>query len=452
MYGENRIRELLRAALAASSADQTEAVIQTEDSSLTRFANSAIHQNVAERNASLTVRAVLGRKIGSARTNVLDPAEIRRTVRLACEAARVQPENPKFHSLPGPSAPPRAIAGLCVPATASFTARQRAEAVKVVCGLATRHGARAYGALSTGTAEYGVANSLGVACYAQASDADINTIVMTGTGSGYAQAAARDVRDIDFRRLAGRAVRKAVDSQHPVELGPGRYDVVLEHPAVDELLGFVSGGFSALAVQEQRSFLCGKIGKRVFSPAVTICDDAYDRRGFAFPFDLEGVPKQRVPLVVGGIARGVVHNSYTANIEKTRSTGHALNEYGNSPAADNVVMKGGDSSLAKMIGSTGRGIYVTRFNYCNIIDQMSAEVTGMTRDGTFLIEKGRITRPVRNLRFTESVVRALARVDAVSREVRLITSGGGYGRRFAVGSLVPALKIKGFNFTGVTEF
>lgn len=452
MYGEDRIRELLRAALSASPADQTEAVIRAEDSALTRFANSAIHQNVAERNASMTVRAVFGRRVGSAATNILDAAGIRRAVRHACENARVQPENPDFHSLPEPSPPARRIAGLYVPATAALTARQRAEAVKTICGLATRHGARAYGAFSAGTAEYGVANSLGVACYARTSDADINTIVMTATGSGYAQAAARDVREIDCRRLAARAVKKAVDSQHSVALPPGRYDVVLEPPAVDELLGFVSGGFSALALQEGHSFLCGKLGKRVLSPAVTINDDAADRRGYAFPFDLEGTPKQRVALIDHGIARGVVHNSYTANKEKRRSTGHGYPDFGNSPGVFNLVMQGGESSLAKMVASTGRGVLVTRFNYCNLIDPMRVEVTGMTRDGTFLIENGKVARPVLNLRFTESVVKALSNVAAVSRRVELVTLGGGYGHRFAAGSLVPALLIRDFNFTGATEF
>ena len=451
MSGEGPVCDLLRLALRWSPADQTEAVIHAEESFLTRFAESSIHQNVAQRNAVLTVRAVFGRKVGSASTNILDRDEVRRTVRHACEIARAQPDNPDFISLPGPTAI-RSAAGIYVPRTAAYTAAQRAEAAGAVCALAARHGARAYGALSTGTIEVGVANSLGVMRYARASDADINTIAMTETGSGYAQAAARDVRDIDFRRLAARAVRKALESQHPAELAPGRYDVVLEHPAVDELVGFLAGGFSALAVQERRSFLCGRFGKRVVSEAVTIGDDAFDRRGFAFPFDFEGVGKQRVRLIANGIACGVVHNSFTAHREKQTSSGHGFPEHGNSPVTANLVMRGGDSSLARMVAATERGVYVTRFNYCNIIDPMRVEVTGMTRDGTFLIEGGRITKPVRNLRFTESVVRALSRVDAVSRDVRLITSGGGYGRRFAAGSLVPALKIKGFNFTGVTEF
>lgn len=452
MHGESTIRDLLSKALRASPADQTEAVIQAEDSYLTRFANSSIHQNVAQRNATLTVRAVFGRKVGSAATNILGGDQIRRTVRQACEAAKAQPDNPDFSSLPAPAAPGRRIPGLYSPETAEYSARQRAAAVKNICDLATRHGAKAYGAFSTGTAELGVANSLGVVCYARATDADINVIAMTETGSGYAQGAARDVAGIALKQIAARAVKKAVDSQHPAPLAPGRYTVVLEPPAVDEMIGFLNSGFSALSVQEGHSFLCGKLGKPVVSDAVTITDDAYDRRGFAFPFDFEGVPKQRVALIEKGVAMGVVHNSFTAHKEKRPSTGHGYPEYGNSPIPINLVMKGGDSSLAKMVASTERGIYVTRFNYCNIIDPITVEVTGMTRDGTFLIEDGKIVKPVKNLRFTESVVKVLSNVAAISRDAALVSQSGGYGHRFAMGTLVPALKIEQFNFTGTTEY
>ncbi|HTY08976.1 MAG TPA: TldD/PmbA family protein [Candidatus Edwardsbacteria bacterium] len=450
MHGESRITALLRQALRASTAGQTEVMITAEDSFLTRFANSAVHQNVAERNATLSVRAVDGTKIGAASTNILSDEAVRRTVKQACAIAKVQRDNPDFVSLPRPVKATLKAPRLFYAGTANCSARQRAAGAKIVCDLADRHGAQAYGAFSTGTAEIGIANSLGVTQYACCTDAYVNTIAMTATGAGYAQGAARDVGALDLRAIAAHAVRKAVDSQRPAALRPGRYEVVLEPTAVATFLEFLAGGFSALAVQEGHSFMGLNMGKRIVHPSVTIGDDAYSASGLAFPFDFEGLPRQRVTLIDRGVARAVVHNSYTANKEKTQSTGHGTGSF--FPYPMNLTMRGGDSSLKKMVASVGRGVYVTRFNYCNIIDPMKVEITGMTRDGTFLIEDGKITKPVRNLRFTESVLKALSNVTAISRDVTLVSEGNSYGSRFAAGVVVPALQVEDFNFTGTTEF
>ena len=450
MYGESKIKALLTQALRASPADQTEVLITAEDSYLTRFANSAVHQNVAERNATLSVRAVFGTRIGAASTNILSPEALRRTVKQACAIARLQRDNPEFVSLPRPVKATVKAPRLYYTGTAQYSARQRAEGAKLICDLADRHGAQAYGAFSTGAVEIGIANSLGVMQYACCSDAFISAIAMTGTGAGYAQGTARDIRELNLKRIAAHAVKKAVDSQHPAAVQPGRCDVVLEPTAVATFLQFLAGGFSALSVQEGHSFMGLSMGKRIMHPSVTIGDDAYDSRGLAFPFDFEGIPRQRVTLIDRGVARAVVHNSFTANKEKAQSTGHSAGSF--FPYPMNLAMQGGGSSLRKMVASTGRGIYVTRFNYCNIIDPMKVEITGMTRDGTFLIEDGKVTKPVKNLRFTESVLKALSSVEAISKDVTLVSEGDNYGSRFATGVRVPALKISGFNFTGATEF
>jgi predicted Zn-dependent protease len=371
-------------------------------------------------------------------------------VKQACAIAKVQHPNPDFVSLPEPVKaalkPPR----LYYPRTAQCTATQRAVGAKLICDRADRHGAKAYGAFSTGAVEIGIANSLGVLQYALCSDAFVSVIAMTESGAGYAQGAARDFGTLDLKKIAAHAVKKAVDSQHPMSLEPGRYDVVLEPTAVATFLQFLAGGFSALAVQEGHSFMGLHMGQRLVDPSVTISDDAYNARGLAFPFDFEGIPRQRLALIDRGVARAVVHNSFTANKEKVQSTGHSAGSF--FPYPMNLAMKGGDSSLQKMVASTERGVYVTRFNYCNIIDPMKVEITGMTRDGTFLIENGKLSKPVKNLRFTESVLKALSNVAAISKDVTLVSEGEGYGHRFATGELVPALKIRGFNFTGATEF
>jgi predicted Zn-dependent protease len=453
MYGEDKIKSLLKEALKASPADQTEVLISAEDSYLTRFANSYIHQNVGERNCSLTVRAVFGRKIGIASTNILGREEIRRTVKQACAIARIQKDNPEFVSLPRPVQDKSKPLNLYIRRTAEYSARQRALAVKKICDQANKFGAKAYGAFSTGVVELGIANSLGILQYNISTDANINTVVMTPTGSGYGQGASRDAGKIDIQGIAESAVQKAVDSQNPTELEPGSYTVVMEDMAVLTLLEFMNfAGFSAMAAQEEHSFIANNLDKQIVGQAVTISDNPFNKNGFAFPFDFEGVSKQKVVLIDKGVARSVVYDSYTANKQGRSNTGHALPAPAYYPLAANLEMEGGDSSLEKMVASTDRGVYITRFHYCNLIDPMQVSITGMTRDGTFLIENGKITKPVKNLRFTESVLKALSNVKAVSKKVSLVTEGGGYGHRFAVGSLVPSLKIEEFNFTGKTEF
>ena len=453
MYGRSKIHKMLKLALSVSKADQTEVFITAEDSALTRFANSYIHQNVAQRNGIISVRSIIGKKIGLSSSNILSDESIKKTVSQAYQIAKLQKENPDFISLPEPGKPIREIPGLYIEATAKYTPAQRAEAVMKICRQAEKQDAKAFGAFTTGTVEVGLTNSLGVMQYNCSTDANINTVVMTDSGSGYGQAAARDVQDINFDVIAQKAVKKAVDSRNPVDITPGKYPVVLEDMAVYTMLEFMNyTGFSAMAVQEGRSFIGLNMGREVVDSKITIVDDPYNTKGFAFPFDFEGVPKQKVVLIDQGIARGVVYDSYTANKEKRKSTGHALPAPAYFPMALNLEMKGGQSTLEEMISSTEKGIYITRFHYCNLIDPMQVSLTGMTRDGTFLIENGKITKPVKNLRFTESVIKTLSNVSAISKKANLVTEDNGYGNRFATGMLVPAIKLESFNFSGATEF
>lgn len=453
MLGEAKAKELVNKALRKSRADQTEVVLLAEDSFLTRFANSFVHQNVAESNHTITVRAVFGKRMGLATTNRLEPSEIGRTVELACRIAKLQRENRDFVSLPGSDGRAEKASGLFIEETAKFSAGQRAEQVGRICAMAGRRQARAFGALSNGVSEVAVANSLGVMRYAAATDAYLNTVVMTDTGAGYGQGAHRDVRRIDFSGIGRRAIHKAVESRNPSEIKPGRYTVVLEETAAFTLLEFLSAtGFSARAVQEGRSFMGGRLGQRIMDPRITIVDDPIDRRGFAFPFDFEGVPKRRISLIEKGVVRNVVYDSMTAGREGKQSTGHALPAPAYHPMAENLVMAPGEASVKRMVETTERGVYVTRFHYVNLIDPMEVSITGMTRDGTFLIEDGRISKPVKNLRFTVGVLKCLNNIMEIGDRSNLVSEPGGYGHRFAVGYRVPALKMKDFSFTGGTDF
>jgi PmbA protein len=452
MLGREKVKAIVDQVMAASKADQTEMVVSGEDSFLTRFANSTIHQNVAETNVEISVRAVVGKKIGVASTNRIDKAALRGVTERALEIARLQKENPDFLSLPEPK--PVVDMENLSKGTVDFSPQQRADAVKRVIAIADKSDVQAFGSFSTGTAEVAVANSLGVFCHNLASDAHLVAVAMGESGSGYALSSSRDAEQIDVEGTAQRAVDKAVRSAQPTKLEPGEYMTILEELAVRDLIEFMAYlGLGALPVQEGRSFACGKFGQRIVSDAVTIVDDAFDSRGFTFPYDFEGVPKQRVPLIEAGVLKGVVYDTLTAGKEGKESTGHALpapNTYG--PVPLNLVMEGGDSSMEEMIASTDRGILVTRFHYTNVVEPMKVILTGMTRDGTFLIDGGKIVRAVNNFRFTQSVLAALSNVVQITSVPITVGSPDRYGPRFGQGSVMPAIKVSAFNFSGVTEF
>lgn len=447
MLGEKRIKEISERILADSPAEQTEVLILGEDRQLTRFANSYIHQNVAEENAELRVRAVFGQRVGVASTNDLSKPALERVVQEAAAIAQLQPPNPDFHSLPYPRPIP-AVNGF-VEKTAQITPQQRAAAVGEICRPAREQGLSASGAFTTAVFETVVANSLGLFGYAPSTLADLKTVIMGDSGSGYAQATSMDVGEINAEALGKEAVEKAKRSQNPRRLEPGQYPVILEEYAVQEMLFYLSYlSFGALAVQEKRSFMAGHFGQKVMDQKISIWDDGLDRRGLPTPFDYEGVAKQKVEIIASGVAQGVVYDSYNAGREDGKeSTGHALpapNSEG--PLPWNLILGSGQDSKEGMLASIDQGIWVSRFWYINPIHPLRTIITGMTRDGTFLIQKGEVVGPIKNLRFTQSIVEALSTVSTVGKEQKLLLDAhfGSY--------LVPAIKIENFNFTGATDF
>ncbi len=447
MLGEKAFRKLADQVLAKSKADQTEVLLQAGDSALTRFANSYIHQNVAESDAAVRLRVVIGRRTGVATTNDLSAEGLERALETAMIVAGLQPENPNLPPMPGPQVVPQAVA--FSEATANASPELRARAAGVFCTLAREKGLTAAGAFRTSLWEMGVANSLGHFVHSVGTVADVNTVIMSEDSSGYAEAAAVDVRHLDVEALAAEAVGKALRSRNPRPLPAGEYPVVLEAYATADIVSIMGYlAFSALAVQEGRSFMAGKFGQPIMSPAVSIWDDGLDPSGLPLPFDFEGVPKKRVDFIKDGVAIGVVHDSATALKEGVQSTGHSLpmpNPQGPFPL--NMFMAGGTASAEQLIAGLDKGLLVTRFHYTVPVHPAKAVVTGMTRDGTFWVEKGEIAYPVKNLRFTESYLDAFNRVEAVGRETQLLVS------RFEIGGVrVPAVRLAGFRFTGTTEF
>jgi predicted Zn-dependent protease len=374
---------------------------------------------------------------------------VRDALQKAIGLAKIQRPNEEFISLPKPRP---------VPEVDTFSKNidrlTPEKKVKVIKSLFTRvkkKGLRASGAFSHGKVELTVVNSLGVETYQRFSDLFFHLIAGDERGSGYASFVSRDPDQLDIDSLALEAMGKASRGEQ-IQIDPGEYEVILEPYAVSELLSFLGYlGFHAMAVQEGRSFLCNEFGKKMVDDEVTIYDDGLDPGGLQIPFDFEGTPKQRVTFFEGGVAKEVTYDSFTAGREGKSSTGHGLiapNTEG--PIPINLFMKGGESSLEEMIRSVRRGIYVTRFHYTNVVEPMKAVLTGMTRDGTFLIEEGEVKGPIKNLRFTESILGALSRVSAISKERRICSEGTVYSRRFVTGVVAPAIKVDGFNFSGVS--
>ncbi len=451
MLGESRVRETIEHVLSLSKADQTEVVFIRADEQLTRFANSYIHQNMAKEDIELRVRVVVGKKIGVASTNDLSDVALQRLLDSAMTVASFQQDNPDFISLPEPQ-PIEGIDGF-VERTAACTPERRAQAAKSICLPAREGGLNASGAFATRSFEYAVGNSLGVFAYYPTTLADLRTVIMSDTGSGYAAATSLDVEDMDAEGLGREAMDKAVRSRNPMDIPPGEYEVILEEYAVSELIAYLAYmGFGAQAVQEGRSFMSGRFGEKVTGDKINIWDDGLDPRNLPMPFDFEGVPKQRVDFIRNGVATAAAYDSYTAGKEEgKRSTGHALpapNTFG--PFPWNMVMEPGEATKEEMLVSTEKGLWVTRIWYVRPVHPLKTIITGMTRDGTFLIENGEFVGPVKNLRFTQSILEALSEVQLVAEETKLGREA--FMENFIGGIRVPALKIGKFAFTSATEF
>ena len=449
MIGEKAVIRLLKKVVQESSADQTEALLLIEDSSLTRFAQSGIHQHVAEKNGTLILRVVLGKKVAVITTNLLQPSSLTAALQRAISLAKIQPPNEAFVSLPAPKRLPEI--GTFFESVDRLTPIRKAKRVKELLSLAKEKGCTASGAFSVGKVEVAIVNSLGVEAYQKYSDVFLHLIAENGRNSGYASFVSRDADRLDIEALAKEATRR-VSKDEAIQIEPGEYEVILEPYAVSELLSFLGSlGFHAMAVQEGRSFLCDHLGEKMVDDRVTIYDDGLDPEGLQVPFDFEGLPKQEVTFFEKGVAKGVTYDSFTANREGRESTGHGLiapNTEG--PIPVNLFMEAGHSSQEELVTSVRKGIYVTRFHYTNVVEPMKTVITGMTRDGTFLIEEGEIKKPIRNLRFTESILKALSRVTAISKERKVCSEGTVYSRRFITGTVVPAIKVDGFNFSGVS--
>src|SRR5215469_7324588 len=441
-------KDIAETVLTSSKADETEVLALEQDESLTRFANNCIHQNVTERNIQITVRAVIGTKIGISVSNEIRPESLRRLATRAYDVAKLQPDNPEFKGLPGPQ-PVTPVAAFD-DAVAGCSPEQRAKAVGVICEKAAGAGCLAAGSMTTSSLAIGVANSKGILAENRSTMADASTVIMGTTSTGWAQSTGWQLTAIDPHNLADEALSKVTMGVDPVDFEPGEYAVILDPYATADLLEMLAfDGMGALAVQEGKSWLNNRIGQKIMAGSVNILDDGLNTTGLPWPFDFEGVPKKVVPIIASGVALSPVYDSFTAGREEGKqSTGHATppspqGRFG--PAPMNLFLKPGSTSLDAMIRSTKFGLYITRFWYTRTVHPRDAVVTGMTRDGTFVIRDGEIAHPIKSLRFTQSYVEALKNAEAIGSTPRLLRSG------FGGAVSVPPVKLASFRFTSSTR-
>jgi predicted Zn-dependent protease len=446
-----RAVELAERAVRAAEGDGVEAVVQAERSGFARFAGSEVHQPTLIENESIFLRVVRGRRIGAAAGNRVDDEGLRELAARAAAAAEASPEDPDLPELAGAAELP-AVEGYDEETGALGPDDQARLAADVI---AAADGMPVYGFFTSGSATTAVVTSAGFSGEVTSTDVMTLALAATETASGYSEQTAWAARDVDPAAVAREAVEIAGRTADAAEIGPGTYRAVLAPCALGELLQyFAFDAFSGLALLEERSYLSGRLGERHFDEKVSLSDDALDPRGLPKPFDFEGVPKQRVPLVENGVLRGVVWDLGSAAKARNgqRSTGHAappaLRRWGPLPFA--LSLAGGEAeSVDELVGLVGDGIYVTRLHYLGIVEPRHGIVTGMTRDGTFRIRNGKLAEPLYNLRFTVAVPDVLADVPGLTRETTLVNEAAFYDERFAYGALVPSIATARFDVTGI---
>ncbi len=439
--------ELAERAVKAASGDGVEAFVQIERSGFARFASSTVHQPTLIDDTTLTLRVIRDGRVGTVSTNRVDDAGLREAARRAEDAAMHAQPDPAFPGL-APAAEIPEVEGWDEE-TAALTPEGLAERAWTAIGAAPELGM--YGYVTSGVTELALAATTGLAATQTLTDATVLALAGDAERSGYADATAWRIGDLDPAAVARQAADTAARTRSPVELEPGTHRAVLSPWAFGELLSYFNvSSFGSLALQEGRSFLAGRLGEQVFDERLTIREDGRDPAGMPKAFDFEGVPKQPVTLVEKGVAREVVWDRRTAARDGRESTGHALpiSAQAHGPIAFNLFVDPGTATLDELAELVGDGIYVTRLHYVNTVDGRESLYTGMTRDGTFLIEGGKVTRPLVNLRFTTSFGALAAGLLGLTRERTLANASDFYGERYPYASLVPAVATESFTIVG----
>ena len=461
MLTNNQAADIFERIKKHSTADEVEVLFSGGKSALTRFANNIIHQNVAEENYAVSVRTVFGGRTARSTTNKLDDESLKRVVQSSESLAKVQHPDPDL--LPVPDKRDAGATREVSPTrhfteTAAVTPQQRAETVKKVVSIADKYKLTTAGIVSTSESVEAVFNSRGLSDWHTQTSSEVSITMLAPDSSGWQKANFPNVANLDAATLAEIAARKAIDSAKPSEIPAGKYTVILEPAAVLDIVGFMFFDFGGLAILDQRSFLNNRVGTKLFGDNINIWDDVAHPLQSGVPFDGEGVRRHKLQLVENGVINRLVYarataekmkrSEYKDKVGPVAPTGHGFplpNEMGEAPM--NIVF--GEtpqpSSIEQMISSTERGVLVTRLWYIREVDPYEKILTGMTRDGTFYVEDGKIRYGVRNFRFNQSLIQMLSNVETMGAPVR--ASG-----EESFDMVVPAMKVRDFNFTEVTKF
>jgi len=462
MLDEKKALDLFHRIRKFSTSGEMEVIFSSTNYALTRFANNTIHQNVAEVNEVASIRVAFDGKTARATTNRFDDESVKRAVQSAEGIAKVQ--EPDRERLPMAKAE-EAKAGKHEPPasrwfdkTAAITPADRAQSVAKIVEVAKKNDLVTAGIYSSSQSAEAVINSNGLNAFHRQTSAEVSITMLAGDSSGWQKANSPDIGNIDTGRLAEIAAQKARDSRGPRELAPGKYTVILEPAAVLDLIGFMFWDFGGLAILDQRSFLQNRIGTRLFGENITIVDDVTHALQSNAPFDGEGMRRRQLNLVERGVIQNLVYardsaakmrkSEHAGKVGEIVATGHGFplpNEMGEAPANIVFITSGGEQTVEQMIAGTERGILITRLWYIREVDPYEKILTGMTRDGTFLVESGKVKHGIRNFRFNQSLIEMLNHVEAMGKPVR--ASG-----EEAFDMVVPAMKVNEFNFTEVTKF
>ncbi|MEO0102483.1 MAG: TldD/PmbA family protein [candidate division WOR-3 bacterium] len=444
MIDKTKTKEYLDLIVKGKGFDEIEGGLFYSEKGTTRFANSIIHQNMFVEEPYLWIRAVEEKKVAGVSTKDFQKEGIEKAIKKVKESLKGIKPDKEFKGLPKP---PKGMKIKKTEEPEFISPEERGEAVEKIVSVCKKHNLQAFGVIHNTRASLGVANSEGIFNYGM-SGVNFASITAMGDGaSGYAVEIKKDFSEIDFKELAEVACEKALLSKNPREIEPGKYTVLLEEPAVGEMLSFLNWlEFGAKRFREKSSYLSKKIGKTITGNNITLYDDYRDREMAGFAFDFEGYPKKSVMLIKNGVAKGVVFDSFYAQLLKKKNTGHSLPQpsaWG--PFPTNLIMAKGKDKKEKLIKEIDKGILVTRFWYVRVVDPDKTLITGMTRDGTFMIEKGKISYPIKNMRFVVNIYETLAKVRKISWERKL------YGEDIFF-ILAPALLIDEFNFASKTEY
>lgn len=455
---QQRAQEIFEKVKKLTSADEVEMLVSGGRHSLTRFANNGIIQNVSDEGVTLSIRTVMEGRTARATTSRSDDESIKRAVEAAERFTRVQERDPDLLPMAekqaARSGPSRHFAQ-----TAALTPEDRAEVVGKIVSIAKKNDLVTAGIYATNDSFEGVFNSNGLAAFHQQTHAEISITMLADKlgSSGWQKANSPNASSVDGARMAEVAAEKALGSAKPREIPPGPYTVILEPSAVLDLVGFMMWDFGGQSVLDERSFLNKRLGTKLFGENITIRDDAYHPLQSGPAFDGEGMPREPLTLVENGVIKNLVYSrGSAAKMKKTplgkqldpRPTGHGFplpNEMGDAPI--NIVFenRGKKTSVAEMVAGTERGVLVTRFWYIREVEPYEKMLTGMTRDGTFLVEDGKVAHGLLNFRFNQGLVQLLNHVVEMGEPLR--TSG-----EESFDMVVPAMKVNGFNFTEVTKF